>query len=91
MEMTVKTIASNIMEFSAQHIAVTLWAVAKLDYNPGKDILQVCTLSNRTMLAPQQKRPLKHFVVSDAKAPYNVLAGLCANCMWWIIPLPTLA
>jgi len=41
MEMTVKTIATNILDFSSQHIAVTLWAVAKLDYNPGKDILQV--------------------------------------------------
>ncbi len=41
MEKTVKTIADGVMEFSSQHIAVTLWAVAKLDFNPGKEVLQI--------------------------------------------------
>ena len=52
MEMTVQTIARNIYEFSSQHIAVTMWAVAKLDYKPSKDILQV-TVHRALELMPE--------------------------------------
>ena len=40
MEMTAKTIAAHIEDFSSQHLAVTMWAIAKLDYLPSKEILE---------------------------------------------------
>lgn len=40
MEMTVQTIARNIYDYSSQHIAVTMWAIAKLDYHPSNEVLQ---------------------------------------------------
>lgn len=52
MEMTAKTIASNIEEFSSQHLAVTMWAIAKLDYVPSKDILQA-TVNRAVKLVPE--------------------------------------
>ncbi len=51
MEMTAKTIAGNIEDFSSQHLAVTMWAIAKLDYVPSKEILQA-TAERAVKLVP---------------------------------------
>lgn len=37
-----RTIAATVSEFSSQHLAVTLWGIAKLGHAPSKDILDVC-------------------------------------------------
>lgn len=50
MEATVQTIASNIHDFSSQHIAVTLWAIAKLDFQPSKDVLQVTIMRSKQLM-----------------------------------------
>ena len=50
MEMTVQTIARNILDFSSQHIAVTMWAIAKLDFKPSRDVLQVMTMRARELI-----------------------------------------
>lgn len=39
MKETCQSLAARIQDFSSQHIAVTLWAIAKLAYTPSKEVL----------------------------------------------------
>ena len=41
MKGSVKIIQMKIAEFNSQHIAVSLWAIAKLAYNPGREFLDI--------------------------------------------------
>ena len=41
MQGSVKIIQMKIAEFNSQHIAVSLWAIAKLAYNPGREFLEI--------------------------------------------------
>lgn len=37
----VRTIQAKIADFNSQHIAVSLWAIAKLGFNPGREFLDI--------------------------------------------------
>lgn len=50
MERTVQTIANHIYDFTSQHIAVTMWAIAKLDYQPKRDVLMITVRRARELM-----------------------------------------
>jgi hypothetical protein len=90
MEMTVQTIATNIMDFSSQHIAVTLWAVAKLDFNPGKDILEVISRRVLTLVHDYNPQNIANTLWSFAtlgEYPNPELLDLCAQRAVELMPV----